>query len=247
MPWTYKRYGRTNRRYTARPKARKSTAAPVFYKRRPNYSKFVRGGFPDVQLAKLRYCAEKNINAGSGLIGSHNFACNDLVDPDVTGVGHQPMGFDQMKAVYSNWQVVGSKITVRYAPTGTSNVNSAYGCVIVSDTGTEAAGLADASELLEMEHRGKIAMFGGYFSSNVKGGGPPVVSATWSLKKWLGQKKGASYEDEFAGHDNTGPTTIPKYEVVMATVGSNDPGDITFNVTIDYLVRFSSPKDPGQS
>lgn len=42
----------------------------------------------------------------------HVFSCNGLYDPDITGVGHQPSGFDQVMALYDQYTVL--KSTIRF-------------------------------------------------------------------------------------------------------------------------------------
>ena len=39
---------------------------------------------------------------------------NSLFDPNLSGLGHQPRGFDQLMAVYEKYTVVAAKITVCY-------------------------------------------------------------------------------------------------------------------------------------
>lgn len=49
----------------------------------------------------------------------HAFNGNGLFDPDDTGTGHQPRGFDQMKAIYRTYNVKASAIRVRFVGTST--------------------------------------------------------------------------------------------------------------------------------
>lgn len=50
--------------------------------------------------------------AVEGYINTRVFRGNSLFDPDYTGVGVQPYGYDQMCAIYNRYYVYASKITV---------------------------------------------------------------------------------------------------------------------------------------
>ena len=42
------------------------------------------------------------------------FSANGLYDPDITGVGHQPVGFDQMGQMFDHYTVIAAKIRVDF-------------------------------------------------------------------------------------------------------------------------------------
>ena len=44
----------------------------------------------------------------------NQFVANGAFDPNLTGVGHQPRGFDQFMAGYETFTVTGSKISVNF-------------------------------------------------------------------------------------------------------------------------------------
>lgn len=76
--------------------------------------------FPDSKLVKHIYC--DNIQLPAAAVGTkslYQFRCNSLYDPDYTGVGHQPMYFDEMAAKYFKYQVVKASIRVWVEPTST--------------------------------------------------------------------------------------------------------------------------------
>jgi hypothetical protein len=52
--------------------------------------------------------------AGNGLQCLQQFRGNSCFDPDYTGVGVQPYGWDQIAAIYGRYRVVSSKITVTW-------------------------------------------------------------------------------------------------------------------------------------
>lgn len=61
---------------------------------------------------KLRYCEGINLTGTSGAISQYVFRANGLYDPNYTGTGHQPKGFDQLMAIYDHATVTGARIHV---------------------------------------------------------------------------------------------------------------------------------------
>lgn len=66
------------------------------------------GGFPARCYSKLRYISVGTLNTPSA-VGSFNVNMwiGNLHDPDYSGVGHQPMYYDQFSAVYSYYRIKG--------------------------------------------------------------------------------------------------------------------------------------------
>jgi len=50
----------------------------------------------------------------TALATTHVFIANGLYDPDITGTGIQPMGFDQMMVFYEHYTVFNARITVTF-------------------------------------------------------------------------------------------------------------------------------------
>lgn len=53
----------------------------------------------------------------AGIQSSYIFSANGAFDPNITGTGHQPMGFDQMMSLYEQYVVVRSHIKVCFVST----------------------------------------------------------------------------------------------------------------------------------
>jgi hypothetical protein len=66
--------------------------------------------------SQLSYAGYFNIDPSAGAPASYLFHANGLYDPDHTGAGHQPHGFDQIMALYKNYQVLSSAIEVTLFP-----------------------------------------------------------------------------------------------------------------------------------
>lgn len=77
--------------------------------------------FPAKTVRTLRYAVgHVGLSSTSGVVVSHVLSANGAYDPDVTGTGHQPMGFDQMMAFYNHYCVTHTKLVVRF---GTASGN----------------------------------------------------------------------------------------------------------------------------
>lgn len=81
--------------------------------------------FPPRTSKMLRYASGHfGLSSTSGVVTSYVFKINDCYDPDVTGTGHQPLGFDQMMGFYNHFCVTHCKATARFS-TGTGNQGTA--------------------------------------------------------------------------------------------------------------------------
>lgn len=129
-------------------------------KRRPYYRKKKRGvGYrrfnksktsigrsfmPGRKSARLVYCSDALGATTTVAIQWHDFAANGMYDPDITGVGHQPMGFDQLAAIYQRYRVNACKITVD----GMQLTPGTCGCLMIGydDLNAKPLGLREARE-----------------------------------------------------------------------------------------------------
>lgn len=67
--------------------------------------------FADRYFVKLRYCDDRNLSIPASTVTAtgHSYRINSLYDPDLTGVGHQPFGRDQIAQFYNKYRVFGVK------------------------------------------------------------------------------------------------------------------------------------------
>jgi len=69
------------------------------------------GGFPKRKTTVLRYVEDFNLNPGDGTTAVAVYRCNNLDDPTYASGGHQPMFFDNYKALYGKYKVNYATIT----------------------------------------------------------------------------------------------------------------------------------------
>lgn len=76
---------------------------------------------PDRMVTKLSYYQVITLTGGAG-IQDQVFSLNCLYDPDISGGGHQPRGFDQWASFYARYRVVAVSARV----TGNANQDSTW-------------------------------------------------------------------------------------------------------------------------
>lgn len=72
--------------------------------------------FPDEWICKLNYSETVTLTSGvTGVTGTEqSFRLNGCFDIDLTGVGHQPYGYDQMALLYGRYIVTGCDIHLEF-------------------------------------------------------------------------------------------------------------------------------------
>ncbi len=224
------------RSYSGKKKKTKGKMVKVDFKTHKIVPRWPLGGFPDVYTAKLRYVQEFTVNAGAAAAANQVFRANGIYDPDFAIGGHQPMNSDEFYAVYGSSFVSGSKITVRWAPSGTSNLTP--GVVVIFKNDVEDTLLTyDIEQILEQTNLTGYKLFGLADAPTVQDYSPMVL--TYSPTKDLGVKDPED-EDDLRGTIAAGPTKEYYFEIYSVAIDGNDPGPIHFIATIDYLVTFQN-------
>jgi len=69
-------------------------------------------GVPAKLHVKLRY--QQNVSLSGVTLETQRFRMNSLFDPDSTGTGQQPQGFDELAAIYTRYKVNACRMRVTY-------------------------------------------------------------------------------------------------------------------------------------
>lgn len=110
---------RTKAKAKARPKARPKSAPTAMRSYAQGELMTQTPLFPVRVQKKLPYFEPAfSITGAAGVIGSYVFSANGVYDPNVSGTGHQPLGFDTMMTYYEQYTVVGARITVQCCGNG---------------------------------------------------------------------------------------------------------------------------------
>lgn len=160
---------------------------------------------------------------------------NSLFDPDLTGTGHQPQGFDQWSAFYNTYQVYGAKVDLEIA---NDTASASVQCVMaMSDTNSSAYNVLDTTELKWTKY--KIV-------------GPASATNKTRMSMYMSIKKIHGFND------------ISEVESTSANI-TGDPTDLAFcwfkcqsmdiltnvklfvRATITFYAVFSEQKNPAES
>lgn len=226
------------RRYVPRSKK----ARKRFYKRKKRYSKNLvlsKAPIPNRFATKLRYADNFTLQPVSGLVAAHLWNANSCYDPDVTGTGHQPRGFDQFMAMYDHFTVIGSKITAWFCGSSGSATNSPTMIgIALKDFTTLPSTKNDY-----MEGRNVVSTMLAFDNETHE---VKKLTKTFSTKKFLGVSKPLA-SSVLRGSASADPAEDAYFHVFAQALQPANIDPIRVQVVIDYLVVFTEPKQPSQS
>lgn len=189
---------------------------------------------PNTFKTTLRY--QENgltLNPGiAGIVDSHVISCNGLFDPDISGTGHQPLGFDQLMVMYSHYTVIGAKIRITFANGDSSNFQTVGSYISAVTT--------EQSDLRILVENGGCQ----YKTLSPKGGSRDMCTIVQSINppKWLGRSKPLAV-DELRGSASANPTEQCYFHVFAGEYAQGtDSSAVVANIQVDYVVVFTEPK-----
>ncbi len=193
---------------------------------------------PNTLIRKLRYVDSVVLNAGAGAAANHFFSANGLFDPDVTGTGHQPLGFDQYIAMYDHYKVLSSKMTIHpLANPSASTADNQQIITIYLDDDTTA--IVNSNNMIEQGQTSYTVLNSGA-SAQTKSISKSFVSSTFFSNRLS--------SSQLLGTSSANPAEQCFYNLsTTALNGSGDPVSLAILVVIDYVVSFSERKTLGSS
>lgn len=234
---------------TARTKAGRRLAlarSPTRYVRTPMYRSLglSKAGFPDKLQMKLRYVETIAVSTTGASLTTHQWRCNGLYDPYVTGTGHQPLYFDQLMGMYNHYVVQGSRATFHLMPNITTGVDQQTtgglntllrGCVWINDDSTITP--ASLDNMLELH--GSEGQFFSFAANDSK-----KVSMNWSARNMFGPAPLANSNLRGSAASDPSEQALFAYTVQAPSV---KVADFFLTVEIEYVAVFFELKDIASS
>ncbi len=175
--------------------------------------------------------------AGAGLVTSKFFTANGLYDPDISGTGHQPIGFDQMMLMYNQFTVLRSSITCRFTNDGTPAIVGLY---LSPDT----TAITDPIRLME---NGLIttALVDAASASSGSGQRQVELKLNCDVARYFGRPRGRGIlnDVDLQGTAASNPTEQVYFGVcVWAGRQSTDTPTVYFDVLLKYDTVYFEPR-----
>lgn len=228
---------RVKRKLGKRKLRRRKTTSSLVMVPRKQMPGFKGHPFGKQFYTKLRYNEAHTFGASStvNFASNYKYCLNSLYDPNVSGVGHQPMGFDTLMSIYEKYTVVAAKITVCFI--GDTTVPSVCGLRLVDGNETAVADKKVAIENGDSSWK--------YMTTANGGSNKIILSRSVNCKKFFGQK-GIVGDDKYTLASNQTPLDDDKIiaELWVAPISASDQhGRTLVDVSIEYTAVFSEPKE----
>lgn len=183
---------------------------------------------------QLYYDFAQSLVGTSGVAASRVYTANGAFDPDISGTGHQIIGFDQVMAAYNHYSVIRAKITVTFLNNGDAPAR----CGVYINP--EATALTNFSQIME---NGLIKTCTVDCKSVPAGERMRSVSLDCDVRRYFGKGRYSELlEDTYSGTAAANPT-----EQVYFTVFSINPFDATtttvlYDAVLSYDVIYHEPR-----
>lgn len=184
-------------------------------------------------ICKMKYATTVLTSAS----GQYQFRLNSLFDPDLTGLGHQPYGFDNLALLYNRYRVIATGWRIQQ-PSSFNGTPVVFGALPNNDVSVTWDNFGEMAE----NPRAKTVL-------NNPGGSIRVLRGKVSLPKLMGRTR-AQYmaDDNFQAIVNTNPAenAILYLASFNALTGEAIP-NIPIHVILEYTVEFFDLKHIVQS
>lgn len=187
-------------------------------------------------VTSLVYCEIVSITMASGPGNlDYQFNLNSLFDPDITGAGHQPKGFDQLSTLYARYRVYAVRYHVSYIVNLSTDQNVAF-VVAPTNSSSGYANLTSPREVFQSKYN--ISTF--YT--------PRSVSGMVNLPQLNGKSR-ESYaaDDTTAGTTTTSPSEVLSLHCVSAIQNTAVSQSANLSIKLEFLSEFWDPYQLAQS
>ncbi len=181
-------------------------------------------------MSPQRYSEVLTFTLVSGAVQSYSFRANSLFDPDRTGTGHQPLGFDQLSALYNRYCAYGLSWEIN-VPCSNDAVSIAVG---MSNGTRTVASVNDFTSFIESPTVRQATI-------GTSGGPPAIFSGNKSLNEFIGvSKRTYLIDDRFQSQITTNPTE--SIDLVIAMYNESTVSvDVRLNINLHYKSVFFDP------
>lgn len=177
---------------------------------------------PDRFYTRLNYDFNNYQLMASSSSGTLLIAGNSCFDPDKTGVGHQPLGFDQFVGFYNRYRVHKSSITVEL-------INTTLSCHIVCTPTTTSIYPATVTDALESPYTMSMPISSSVFKM--------VKTRAISTKKIWGMQS-ITQDDLYQALYSADPARLWLWKIQSESFDGATSMSLRVNIKVAYEVEF---------
>lgn len=181
-------------------------------------------------ITKMKYSQVALFSLTNGYTQVMNL--NSVYDPDRTGIGHQPYGFDQLTPIYNRYRVISCSYSIT-AYNGTTPIR--FGVLPTN----EAPPIGDMNELCEQPRSRWVIQ--------LPNGNTQTVKGTVSIPSLVGRTKSQYMADDRYQAQVSGSPQELALLCIYAQSMANVNVDCNVTITLNYTVEFFDPNPIDQS
>lgn len=184
----------------------------------------------------LRYSTNFQLASTAGAVTTWVFAANGLFDPDVTGTGHQPMGFDEMMLYYNHYCVLTCGIQAIFKAASASKMT-----VCVRQDGSPTP-ITTIDRIVEVG--GAVIE---YLEVAATSNSTKRLQASMDIARLQGIPRSALVADStLRGNVAANPTELSYFHVAVWDAAAQT-GTVNVDVVLDFQAVFLEPRDITES
>jgi len=176
-----------------------------------------------------------SVSSGAGTAGGYVFSANGLFDPDITGTGHQPMGFDQMMTFFNHYTVTRSRCRIQCAST-----TAAQPTVALTVSGSSTL-LTVPSQIMEV---GRVALL--WMTGTGVANSHSVLQASCNLRTFQGLRNTID-DPDMRGDSASNPAEQVYFILYVWNPIDSTTVSVSIQAIIEYDTIFHEPRSPSQS
>lgn len=214
----YRKRKPTNRRFKKRSTVNTNRALAPFAQR---------------YITKMKYAETIFINAAGP--SAYRWSLNSCFDPNFSGIGHQPHGFDTLSTIYNRYRVIGCSYTI-------SGVDQSGQYVVIATLpANEQVNTLSVAEMLE-NPRCK-------FITQAPNASLKMLTGNVYLPSLVGRNK-AQYmaDDRYQAVSTSSPSEAAILNVYVQRLdGGSNTLNVPIQITLNYTVEWFDVKNLAQS
>jgi len=186
-----------------------------------------KSGIPDRMMVKMVYADVIRLSQAVTSFDIHTFRASDLFDPDFSGGGHQPRGYDQWASFYGKTMVHACKIKATFT---SSRSDSSGNCNVYLMPSLQSGFVPDWIATQEGRY-GKATVIGPYVGGNVR-----TLNGYMTTKRINGDINGLEQDQYGAVFGNT-PIDNWYWHIGAETQDTSAINYVDVSVVLTYYVE----------